>query len=681
MVAERVLAFLQANPGMYPVEVLERKVRVASKELSAVLEPMQGQGRIVRSLSGKIGLPGEVRRGTISAHPKGFGFVTDEAGAEYFVSPPQMGMLISGDVVSFAPVASPRDGRVQAEVLAVVHRPESHWLGEAHWQDGQWRFVPDGALFPEVRLAPSSLPLSEGEVVQVRISSGVTGPAVPGHIVKTLGMRGRPGFDTDYAIAAWGVPAEFSAAALRQAEKLGDAVTAADRQGRRDLTALPFVTIDGETTRDFDDAVYAERRGSDFRLWVAIADVSHYVKDGDPLDVEARSRGNSVYFPERVIPMLPERLSNGLCSLNPGEDRCCMVCEMVVGEDGKIRAYAFYPALMRSQARLTYTAVADALLNPESTACVPFRAQLMILRALHEVLRSKRQARGVLDFASREPRLVVREGKITDIVWLEGTVAHRIVEECMLTANQCAAKFLWQHARSRLFRHHAPPEGDAWEEARAVLARYGVSMPQEASLKSFQATLEACRSREAYPIVEEALRSAMAPAVYDPNNPGHFSLGYEAYTHFTSPIRRYPDLLVHRAIRAVLGGEQAPVFDEETVAAHCSETGWRADRACRYVWTLLKRRHLSRFVGEKFGCKVVLHNKRGAKVVLLEWETAGWLPAEELMALGWEYDEDSKTWQRDTQVLDAGTQLVLRLTAASDDELVLEALAPGECPA
>src|SRR4029077_12156064 len=358
-----------------------------------------------------------------------------------------------------------------------------------------------------------------------------------------------------------------------------------------------FVTIDGETARDFDDAVYARREGKGWRLWVAIADVSHYVRPGDALDQDARERGTSVYFPRRVIPMLPEKLSNGLCSLNPNVDRLAMVCEMKISQDGQIEGYEFYPAVFRSHARMTYTEVWQKLSSGKPPE------HLAQLYSVFKVLLEQRTRRGAIDFETVETRMLFdARGKIEKIVQEPRNDAHRLIEECMLAANVCAGNFLAEHGHPVLYRVHDVPAAEKVTALREFLAELGMQLPggEIPRPKDYAQLLERIRKRPDFALLQTILLRSLKQAVYSPSNVGHFGLAFEAYVHFTSPIRRYPDLLVHRAIKAVLAGKRYEGIDWEALGLHCSETERRADDASRDVENWLKCYYMRDHVGSTF---------------------------------------------------------------------------------
>ena len=382
------------------------------------------------------------------------------------------------------------------------------------------------------------------------------------------------------------------------------------------------MTIDDETARDFDDAVYCEQRGSGFRLWVAIADVSEYVRHSDALDQEAKSRGNSVYFPRRVIPMLPEVLSNGLCSLNPDTDRLCMVCEMDIGERGGIDNYRFYPAVMHSHARLTYTIVAAALEHPtgkDARSLRPVMPHLKSLQSLHAVLAKSRAQRGAIEFETIQTKMHFDEyGKIERVTPVSRNDAHRIIEECMLSANVCASDFLKKSSHSALYRVHEGPTTEKLLGLRQFLGEFGFQLSggDKPHAKDYAALLATIKDRPDAHLLQTVMLRSLRQAVYSPKNEGHFGLAYESYTHFTSPIRRYPDLMIHRAIKAALNGNKYEPGDWAELGRHCSETERRADDATRDVESWLKCYYMQDRIGERFEASISGVTGFGVFVVL-----------------------------------------------------------------
>jgi ribonuclease R len=441
--------------------------------------------------------------------------------------------------------------------------------------------------------------------------------------------------EIEIALRKFDLPHEFSRKALAAARAMPEGVRPEDHAGRRDLTALHFVTIDGETAKDFDDAVFCRREGKGFRLWVAIADVSHYVRHGEALDLDARERGTSVYFPRRVIPMLPEKLSNGLCSLNPDVERLAMVCEMAVTPRGEVARYEFYPAVFRSKARLTYTYVWEQLSGAEPAE------HLATLYEVFKVLQQARQRRGAIDFETVETRMIFdAKGKIRKIVPEARNDAHRVIEECMLAANVCAGNFLTEREHPVLYRVHDVPAEDKVAALRAYLAELGLQLPggEVPRPKDYAQLIAKIRERPDFNLLQTILLRSLKQAVYSPDNAGHFGLAFDSYVHFTSPIRRYPDLLVHRAIKAALAGRRYDGLDWEELGRHCSETERRADDASRDVENWLKCYFMRDHVGGSFSGSITGVAPFGLFVTLDEYFVDGLVHISELGRDYFQYD-------------------------------------------
>jgi ribonuclease R len=447
-----------------------------------------------------------------------------------------------------------------------------------------------------------------GQVVTLEVVAQPSKHGQPvARVIEVLGDYADPGMEIEIALRKHELPHVFSPEVERLCDKLPDGVTEKDRRGRIDLRKLPLVTIDGETARDFDDAVYCEAvKPGGFRLIVAIADVSHYVRHDDALEREALGRGNSVYFPRRVIPMLPEKLSNGLCSLNPDVERLCVACDMQVDAHGDILSYRFYPALMRSHARLTYTLVGQMLDEPRGGAArnhpelVPHLQQL---QKVYRLLAKARERRGAIDFETIETAMIFDDqGKIERIVPVKRNEAHRLIEECMLAANVCASDFLRQNEQPMLYRIHEGPTPEKLQALHEFLKGFGLNLTggDEPHARDYAKLLARVRDRPDAQLLQTVMLRSLQQAVYSPDNVGHFGLAYESYTHFTSPIRRYPDLLVHRAIKAVLARKRYEPGNWHELGAHCSMTERRADEATRDVAAWLKCYYMQDKIGETF---------------------------------------------------------------------------------
>jgi ribonuclease R len=550
-------------------------------------------------------------RGTVQGHADGFGFLMPESGgADVFLSPREMHKLLHGDRAAVRITGLDRRGRPEGEIVEVLERVNREIVGRLHEERGVLFVEAENRRISQDILVPTQDRggAQPGEVVVVEVVVQPSGSTeAVGRVKEVLGRATDPGMEIEIALRKHALPFRFSAAAERQAKRLPTEVRPADRKGRVDLTAMPLVTIDGETAKDFDDAVWCERKGKGYRLVVAIADVSHYVRDGDAIDDDARERGNSVYFPRRVIPMLPEELSNELCSLKPDVDRACMVCDMTVSATGAIRGYEFYAAVMHSKARLTYTNVWRWLSDP-STATGDARAlmpHLENLYALYKVLAAAREKRGAIDFDTVELALVFDDsGRIERIVPSPRNDAHRLIEECMLAANVCTADFLAKHEHPALYRVHEGPPPDKLTALRAFLASSALQLGggDEPQAADYARLLAKIQDRPDYALLQTVLLRSLSQAQYRPDNVGHFGLAFDAYTHFTSPIRRYPDLLVHRAIKACLASKRYDPKEAswEALGQHCSMTERRADEATRDVEQWLKCWYMKDRIGESY---------------------------------------------------------------------------------
>ncbi|CAK0773231.1 RNase R [Gammaproteobacteria bacterium] len=577
---------------------------------------MERDGQIVCNRREGYGLPKKMDliSGRVTAHRDGYGFlIPDNGGPDLFLHARQMASLMHGDRILAQIVDVDQRGRREGAVTEILERAVHKAVG---------RFLIEGAtafVIPsEKRLHRDILiPMEHrgaarsGQIVTVEILEQPTTHRQPsGRVIEILGEHLAPGMEIDIAIRAFELPDSWSSEVEQEAAALGLTISEEAMRGREDLRALPLVTIDGEDARDFDDAVYCEFTRNGWRLLVAIADVSSYVAPGSALDEEARNRGNSVYFPDRVIPMLPEILSNGLCSLNPGVDRLCMICELHLGPRGKTRAFRFFPAVMRSAARLTYTAVSaildgDAPLRLEYANLVP---HLENLHNLYKILHKRREARGAIDFDTIETRIIFGEKrKIERIVPIIRNDAHRIIEEFMIAANVAAAEFLTSYRIPLLYRIHEGPDRAKLDALHQFLGTLGLSLGglDEPEPKDFAKVLKQISGRIDIHIIQTVLLRSLSQAVYSPENKGHFGLAFDAYAHFTSPIRRYPDLLIHRAIRHVLTGGLPRDFiysgsDMGRLGQHCSMTERRADEATWDVISWLKCEYMLDKVGEQF---------------------------------------------------------------------------------
>ena len=628
--------------------------------------------------------------GTVMGHRDGHGFVSrDGQSGDIYLAPNEMRAVLHKDRVKVQIIRTDRRGRPEGRVTEILARSPTPIIGRLLQEGGAWLVAPEDKRYGQDVLIPKGAlaTAKPGQVVVVELTEmpALYGQPV-GRICEVLGEVDDPGMEIEIAVRKYGVPHVFSDATLAQARSLPDRVMPKDRLNRVDLTDVPLVTIDGEDARDFDDAVFAEPsrvgRGKGWRLLVAIADVSHYVDNGSAIDVDAYDRATSVYFPRRVIPMLPEKLSNGLCSLNPEVERLCMVCDMLINAKGDIHAYQFYPAVMFSHARLTYTEVAAILSNtrgPEAAQRKAIVPQLLNLHDVYRALLQARQARGAVDFETTETQIVCDDlGRIEKIVARTRNEAHRLIEEAMLAANVCSAEFIAQGKQPGLFRVHEGPTLEKQEILRSYLKVMGVSktISENPTPGEFQQIALATKDRPDAQQIHTMLLRSMQQAIYTPVNGGHFGLAFDAYTHFTSPIRRYPDLLVHRVIKAILHNgkyqlpklplpgeahakltkrlaDRKPTGTEATerpkptaaIAAwqaaglHCSANERRADEASRDVEAWLKCKYMREHLGEEFAGLVSSVTSFGLFVTLESMYVEGLVHITELGGEYFRYDE------------------------------------------
>ncbi len=581
------------------------------------LRAMERDGQIIFNRHGDYGLAEKMDlvRGRVVGHPDGFGFlIPDEGGDDLFLSPKQMRSVLHGDRALACVLGVDRRGRREGAVVEVLERAHQRIVGRFHLEHGLGSVIPSNSRITQDIAVP---PEHRGgatinQIVEVEIIEQPSKSSQPiGRIVNVLGDHMAPGMEVDIAVRSYDLPHEWPLAVLQETAPLTAEVPEAAKQGRIDLRSTPLVTIDGEDARDFDDAVYCEPHGKGWVLLVAIADVSTYVSRNTALDQHAHLRGTSVYFPGRVLPMLPEILSNGLCSLNPHVDRLCLVAELIITHTGQVKSHRFFEGIMRSAARLTYTEVAAAVVerNVKTRSQVKtVLPQLEELHSLYKVMRARRDKRGAIDFDTTETKIEFgRTGKIDRIVPLVRNDAHRMIEEFMVAANVAAAEFLLDKKIAALYRVHAGPSVEKLADLRDFLAEMGLSLGggDEPEPKHYAQLLDKVRERPDARLIQTVLLRSLSQAVYSPDNTGHFGLAYEAYTHFTSPIRRYPDLLVHRAIRHLVAGGRAEDFayshgDMLNAGAHCSTTERRADEATRDAMDWLKCEFMQDKVGEVF---------------------------------------------------------------------------------
>lgn len=618
---EFILDYLDkiAEPMTYDelVEVLALKDEEELEALHRRLLAMVRDGQLIKMRSGKFGLVEKLDlvHGVVIGHADGHGFlVSDEGGPDLFIPPRQMRMVFDGDTILGRVTRMDHRGRGEAMIVRVLKRKHEQIVGRFLIEGGVGFVVPDNKRISHDIIIPEAERnnAQPGEIVIAAITAPPTlRTQAVGKIVEILGHEMAPGLETDISIRAYDLPHVWSEEVVQETATLPKEVQAKELTAeRKDLRDLPFVTIDGEDARDFDDAVYCHRRGkTGWTLYVAIADVSHYVKSNTALDQEAVRRGNSVYFPTRVIPMLPEALSNGLCSLNENVDRLALVCQMNINNTGKMGSYQFYPAVIRSKARLTYNKVAAMLVDNDVTLQNQYKnlmPHLTELYKLYQAVHAYRLSLGTITFEVSEPKFIFDEHKkIKSLIPLVRNDAHKLIEECMLCANVAAAQFLLKNKQPALYRVHQGPKTEKLPELLIFLGELGIGLSGglTPAPKDYARVLEMVQDRPDSHLVQTILLRSLSQANYNTKNQGHFGLAFDAYTHFTSPIRRYPDLLVHRAIYAVLNKQKATDKEKsalENAAVHCSMTERRADEATRQVVSWLKCEFMLDKVGFEF---------------------------------------------------------------------------------
>src|SRR5579875_677966 len=638
---EAILALLAERGSLLRIDDIATALGIDDglrrEALDKRLRAMLRDGQLLQSRRGGLA-PAErigLIAGTVLANAEGYGFLRpDEGGDDLYLSPAQMRQVLHGDRVLASVVGVDRRGRQQGAIREVLERRPARLVGRVVEERGVTVVDPDDRrLHQDVLIPPDARNGARaGQIVVAEITEPPTEQRGPiGRIVSVLGERLQPSLIVEMAIESHGLPHVWPQDVVRESEAVEPNVTDTEYAGRVDLRNVPLVTIDGADSRDFDDAVYAEPvRGGGFKLIVAIADVSHYVEPETALDTQAYERGTSVYFPGFVVPMLPETLSNGICSLNPDVDRLCMVCDMHVDTDGEVTRARFYPAVMRSHARLTYDRVWQAIGERDAGVRRGLGALLPHvenLHALYKVFAGARARRGTIEFEGSEVEYRLDgHGDVVSLGARERNDAHRLIEECMIAANVQAAKFLVKRKIPAPFRVHAPPPADKYE----YLREYKLRLPPLAEVRprDFAALLKRVADRADAELFRSVLLRAQSLASYQPGNHGHFGLALEAYAHFTSPIRRYPDLLVHRAIRyALAGGNPAASLYTESkmaaLAAHCSRTERRAEDAERDVDERYKCAWMEQHVGSVFGGIVTGVTSFGLFVELTDSKVSG----------------------------------------------------------
>jgi ribonuclease R len=596
----------------YLARVFSLKLKQQQEALQHRLMAMARDGQLIANRRGSFLLVDKksLVRGVIIGHKEGYGFlVPEDGGRDVFLPARQMRSVFHDDRVLVQVIGKDKHGRCEGVIVEILERNTQHIVGRYFEESGVAFVVPSNKSISQDIIIPEGKQgkAKHGQLVTVSIIAYPSARRqATGEITEVLGEHMGPGMEIEVAIRAHNLPHEWPKKVLYEAAAFKE-ISELDYKSRKDLRELPLLTIDGEDAKDFDDAVYCERRphGGDWRLYVAIADVSYYVKVGTALDQEALLRGNSVYFPGIVVPMLPEVLSNELCSLQPNVDRLCMVCDMSINKEGKVSRYSFYEAVMRSHARLTYNQVANMLTgkSQHNTKLLPYIQELY---ALFKTLQKQRKVRGAIEFTTPETRIIFSEKrKIKRIISIVRNDAHRIIEECMLAANVCAARFLLQKKIPALYRVHQGPDADKLADLRSFLGSLSLSLGGEDNPKpaDYAKLLSKIEGRKDEYLIQTIILRSMRQAVYDAENIGHFGLAYDAYGHFTSPIRRYPDLITHRAVRhTIYGGKMADFYyDSNTVhnfGEHCSMTERRAEDATRDAINWLKCEYMLDKIGK-----------------------------------------------------------------------------------
>lgn len=671
------------------VHAFDEQDRVA---IQRRLRAMEREGQVIFNRHKKYekGEPSQLVRGEVIGHRDGYGFLKlEEGGKDLYISAPQMKALMHGDVVLAQPGNKDQKGRKEAKIVNVVEPRIDPVVGRFYWESGVGIVIPDDSrICHEIIIPPEHVKgARQGHVVVVQMQQRPARRANPvGKIIEVLGEHMAPGMEIEMAIRTFDIPCDWPKAIKKELTAWEEEVPKAAYEGRVDLRQLPLVTIDGEDARDFDDAVYCEpHEDGGWRLWVAIADVSYYVRTGSKLDEEAQNRGNSVYFPEQVVPMLPEKLSNGLCSLNPNVDRLCMVCEMHVGSAGGLKSHKFYEAVMNSHARFTYTKV-WGILQGDPELHQRYEKQvghLQELQKLYNVLKKSRQRRGAIEFETQESKFIFNaERKIDHIVPVVRNDAHKLIEECMILANVCAATSILKSKAQALFRVHDQPNEDRITSFLSYLGEVGIEhhIREGATSKEFSAIVKKIDGRPDQELIQTMLLRSMQQAVYSNENIGHFGLALKAYAHFTSPIRRYPDLVVHRALKAIndkaagreslTGGKAYSEKEVELLGEACSMTERRADDATRDVADWLKCEFMQDHVGDSFEGVIAAVTNFGFFARLPEFHIDGLVHISSLGNDYYHYDEVKQylIGEATGQVFRLGDEVTVKVVSVNLDE-------------
>jgi len=687
------------KPIVYPdiVSVLSLTSEEQRIALQRRLNAMVRDGQLIRDRKGFFSAVKEedLLSGRVIGHQDGFGFLKpDDGGDDLFLSPFQMRALLHGDQAAVLVTGVDRRGRREGTVIRVIEHANKTLVGRLFCEQGDVFVVPDNKrIAQEIRIPDMACDTGGmGEMVNVELLEQPTSRhRAVGRVIEKLGDHMAPGLETDVAIRSHNIPVDWPDDVLEQIASLGKEVPEEAKKGRVDLRNIPLVTIDGSDARDFDDAVHASRTATGWRLLVCIADVSSYVEPNSALDNEAFQRGNSVYFPNRVVPMLPEVLSNGLCSLNPDVDRLCMTAELNVDQNGKIFRSKFYQAVMRSHARLIYDDVASMLVDSDEVLCKQHEKilpDLQELYSLYKALNKGRQKNGAIDFDTIETRIVFCDDKKIDRVEpVYRNDAHKIIEECMLAANVASARLLLRKKIPALYRNHEPPPEDKIVDLRSFLGELGIILDggNKPTAKNYADLLTDVKGRPDVNLIRTVMLRSMSQAAYSSENMGHFGLAFPAYTHFTSPIRRYPDLMIHRAIRHSLINDSKTPFEfselqMQAISEHCSMTERRADDATRDVMDWLKCEFMMDKIGEDFNGIISTVTAFGLFVLLDEIFVDGLLHITALKNDYYHHDAVGHrlTGEKNGQVFRLGDQIKIKVAAVNlDDRKIDFVLADG----
>ncbi|QMU62600.1 MAG: ribonuclease R [Gammaproteobacteria bacterium] len=688
---ELILEILEKGDGPMSLDDLHKALQVDSEQVVVAmarrLGAMERDGQLIRNRQNHY-LPiskVDLMRGRVMGHADGFGFlIPDEGGEDLFLSPFEMRTLMHGDRAVVRPAGKSKRGKLMGKLVEIIERGNKQIVGRYYKESGLGFVVPDNKRLNQDVMIPeqAAMQAKSGQFVVTSIVEMPNKSRQPiGKVIEVIGDHLAPGMEIDVAIRSYDLPYEWPDEVLQQVEQFSEQSIQDQLKHRKDMRELNFVTIDGLDAKDFDDAVYCERHDKGWKLWVAIADVSHYVETDTALDEEAHNRATSVYFPERVIPMLPESLSNGLCSLKPEVDRLCMVCEMFISETGELKRHKFYDAVMCSSARLTYDEVQTILYDKDPEAREKRQhliGDLENLQSVYNALRKQRKKRGAIDFDTKETYFEFdHEKKIKAILPRQRSEAHMIIEECMISANVAAAEYITRGKLPTLFRVHEDPTTEKLRDMREFLESLGVgfSKAEKPTPSDYMTVLKKIAHRKDKHIIQMMLLRSMAQAVYSPDSIGHFGLALPLYAHFTSPIRRYPDLVVHRTIRHLISKQNKDSFplsqnDLVLLGEHCSMCERRADDATRDVDAWLKCEFMLDKLGQEFSGTITSVTGFGFFVLLDEYFVEGLVHVTALKSDFYHYDEQSHSLsgERSKKRYSLGDEIKIIVARVSLDE-------------